>query len=76
MSNLVDRLRDHHPGLGHGTCMDCHGTVMDDAADEIERLRGALEEIIKADLSYYNNKTFDGASAKIARRALAETEHE
>jgi hypothetical protein len=38
MSDLVERLRDHRPGLTHGTCMDCHATVMDEAADEIERL--------------------------------------
>lgn len=45
MSYLVERLRDHRPGLGHGTCMDCHGTVMDDAADEIERLARERAEL-------------------------------
>ena len=45
MSDLVERLRDHRPGLGHGTCMDCHGTIMDDAADEIERLARERAEL-------------------------------
>ncbi len=45
MSELVTSLRDHAPGFHHGTCMDCHGTVMDDAADEIERLQKKIYEM-------------------------------
>jgi hypothetical protein len=38
MSNLVERLRSHEISPHHGGCADCYGTIMDEAADEIERL--------------------------------------
>jgi hypothetical protein len=43
------------------------------SADEIERLRKALEEIAGLDRHYYidSTKKYDGHLAKIARKALA-----
>ena len=39
MTDIVERLRTHEVSKHHGGCADCYGTVMDEAADEIERLR-------------------------------------
>jgi hypothetical protein len=45
--DLVDQLRDNQ-GQGHaGGCQGCFHNVMDDAADEIERLRKALSDVLR-----------------------------
>jgi polyhydroxyalkanoate synthesis regulator phasin len=44
MSDIVDLLRSHKAGLGHGQCQDCYGSTMDDAADEIVLLRERVRE--------------------------------
>ena len=45
MSKLIERLRAHQSGTPHGSCQDCYANVMEDAADEIERLRKVLQAI-------------------------------
>ena len=37
-ADIVDRLRSNYASPHHGGCQNCYGIVMDDAADEIERL--------------------------------------
>ena len=36
--SIVERLRSNYASPHHGGCQNCYGIVMDDAADEIERL--------------------------------------
>jgi hypothetical protein len=53
VTDIVERLRGNYASPHHGGCQNCYGTVMDDAADEIERLRRrvvVLEMIIRQDL--------------------------
>lgn len=71
---LVDRLRARmkkYKPWGYGIPDDdCHA-----AADEIERLRGAIcrsTEILKRNLGYQTEKCYDALS--ILQRALAATE--
>lgn len=41
---IIQRLRDHEPGFSHGSCQDCYSTVMDGAADLIEKMGNLLSE--------------------------------
>jgi hypothetical protein len=41
--DIVERLRSHAPSMGYGGCQDCYDLVMEDAADEIERLRAQIQ---------------------------------
>jgi deferrochelatase/peroxidase EfeB len=65
--DIVELLRDHAPGLGHGTCADCYANTMELAADEIERLQAALKQIADAPVSYPNQ-----GLQLIAHRALSD----
>ena len=47
-ADIVERLRSHAPSMGYGGCQDCYSLVMDDAADEIERLRATPVEAARA----------------------------
>lgn len=69
MSDIIERLRDHRVGLGHGTCMDCYGNTMDDAADVIERLQNALMELL-TDIDDIKLPEISAATLTRARQAL------
>lgn len=49
-TDIVERLRSNYASPHHGGCQNCYGIVMDDAADEIERLSErvlAYKELLK-----------------------------
>jgi hypothetical protein len=52
MSDLIERLRAHQSGHSHGSCQDCYANIMDDAADEIEKLRIALDKSVQLQSHY------------------------
>ena len=57
--DIVERLRDHEISRHHGGCADCYGFVMDDGADEIDRLRAELASARKA-LEEIKQATIEG----------------
>lgn len=75
MSDIVERLRDHKISMHHGGCQDCYDLVMEDAADEIERLRAALTQFVACcDTAPPTSLMIElGMACTVARRALSVT---
>ena len=59
---LIERLRDRKSGSSHGSCQDCYGTAMDDAADEIERMQADRRQVYKTidDAGFFLFEHIDG----------------
>jgi hypothetical protein len=66
MDDLVTRLRAHH-GSAY-MCQDCYGTIMDEAADDIECLRSTLAELL-ADIDEVSDGKLPEVSAATLTRA-------
>ena len=66
--DIVEWLRGHSPTLRIAMRLD-------EAADEIERLRGALRDLIhKLDDDFDNGKPVKKLDVEVARKALGEKE--
>jgi len=78
--DIVEQLRKYQCPENKGcnpVVEYCQCALMDSSADEIERLREALEKIVDVDWKFKNNETIErveGPCAKFARAALKEGE--